>query len=361
VHLDRRRALLIAVPVVLVLAVVVVVVASPWSSDDAAPRAHRTTTTTTPTTKPDPTVPPGAVTAPLTGLALKNPVIALRPALAVKIDNVDTASDRTRPQAGIAAADIVFEEVVEGGITRLVAVFQSELSDRVGPVRSARTTDPALLAQLGRPLFAWSGGNSGVVAAVRASSLIDVGYDAVPPAYARDRDRRAPHNLFADVDALYAAAPADARAPNRIFAFRDAGEKLGANARKVRGVRLGFGGVASLDVTYEYDVKNDGWRRGQEGTTHEDEDGRVIAPRNVLILFTQYAPSPADPRSPEAQTVGSGDVWVFTKGRVIGGTWRREAADHGYILTDQSGDPIELTPGKTWVELPVSGSAELLT
>lgn len=359
--MDRKRILFVALPILAVVAIIAVVVAAPFSSDNKAPAAVvEKTTTSPPTTKPDPTVPAGVPTAPLTGLALENPLVGFRPALAVKIDNVDTGSDHSRPQAGIAAADVVFEEIVEGGITRLVAVIQSELPGRVGPIRSARTTDPAMLGQLGRPLIAWSGGNPGVVAAVHGSSLIDVGFDALPPAYPRDRSRRAPHNLFADVGALYRAAPPDAKPPNRIFTYHDPGEKLSPLARKVRGVRLDFGGVASLKVTYEYDRANDSWRRGQNGTTHQDENGAVIAPRNVVVLVTGYVPSPADARSPEAQTVGTGEAWVFTKGRVVGGTWRRDAVDQQLQLTDQQGTAIELTPGKTWIELPSSGMADLL-
>jgi hypothetical protein len=112
-----------------------------------------------------------------------------------------------------------------------------------------------------------------------------------------------------------------------------------------------------VQVTYEYDAKTDGWRRGQNGTLHQDEDGRPVAPRNVVILFTSYQPSPADPRSPEAQTVGTGEAWVFTKGHVVQGSWRRDAIEQPFRLTDAAGRGIDLTPGKTWVELPTPGAA----
>ena len=80
------------------------------------------------------------------------------------------------------------------------------------------------------------------------------------------------------------------------------------------------------------------------------------------MLFTAYVPSPADARSPEAQTVGTGEAWVFTKGKVVGGTWRRDAADQQLQLTDAArAPPIELTPGQTWIELPDPGGADLLT
>ena len=145
--MDRKRVLFVALPTRARWSP-----SSPWSwprrsalTTRHRPRSCRRRPPRPPTTKPDPTVPVGVPTAPLTGLALENPLVGFRPALAVKIDNVDTGSDHARPQAGIAAADVVFEEIVEGGITRLVAVIQSELPGRVGPIRSARTTDPAML------------------------------------------------------------------------------------------------------------------------------------------------------------------------------------------------------------------------
>ena len=105
--------------------------------------------------------------APLTGLVVAHPNKLLRPALAVKIDNLDTPGESALPQTGLNQADIVFEEVVEADITRLVAVFHSVGTDPVGPVRSARTTDVHLLPQLHRPLIAWSGGNGNVIGAIR--------------------------------------------------------------------------------------------------------------------------------------------------------------------------------------------------
>ena len=125
-----------------------------------------------------------------------------RAALAVKVDT----TAHGRPQVGLLAADVVFEEVVEGGLTRLLAVFHSADPDTVGPVRSARSTDLFLLAELGRPLFAWSGANPTFAAAVEAADLIDVGVAAVPDAYERSDERRAPYDLFAAPAELRAAA-----------------------------------------------------------------------------------------------------------------------------------------------------------
>ena len=98
-----------------------------------------------------------------------------RPALAVKIDNVT----RAHPQSGVNVADVVYEEIVEGGVTRLVALFQSSSADMVGPVRSARTSDPPLLAGFDHPLFAYSGANRGTRTELAESTITDVGYDTL--------------------------------------------------------------------------------------------------------------------------------------------------------------------------------------
>ena len=136
--------------------------------------------------------------APLTGLPI-DPAKASRPALVVKIDNFPTIA---RPQVGINQADVVFEEIVEG-ITRFAAVFQSEDADPVGPIRSARTSDINILAQLGRPLLAWSGGNPFVTRAIGNANIDNLTPDRYESAYFRTKDRaQAPQLLLEHVDAV---------------------------------------------------------------------------------------------------------------------------------------------------------------
>ena len=142
------------------------------------------------------TTPPPAV-APLTGLPQPDAARLARPALIVKIDNVQDA----RPQAGITKADVVFEEEVEGGLTRLAAVFQSADGDPVGPVRSTRTSDIDIVSLLNHPLYAFSGGNRRFVTEIDASGMVDVGYSARPGDYYTSRGA-APHNLYTRTSAL---------------------------------------------------------------------------------------------------------------------------------------------------------------
>ena len=272
-----------------------------------------------------------------------------RPALAVKIDNVSVA----RPQEGINQADVVYEELVEAGLTRLIAVFQTTGARSVGPIRSARTSDPILLEGFDRPLFAYSGANRGTRGAVAASELTDVGYDAASSLYWRSTSRRAPHNLFSATDRLWGKYPERDEIPTAPFAFRTVLDELHPSAEPVAGVFVDFG-HAEIDYAWN----GEGWERTHNGDAHSDSDGIRVAPPNVVIQFTTYGTSSADSRSPEAQTVGSGEAWVFTDGHVVRGRWERPDPSRPAALV-ADGRPIRLTPGRTWVALARAGTAEI--
>ena len=272
-----------------------------------------------------------------------------RPALAVKIDNVSVA----RPQEGINQADVVYEELVEAGLTRLIAVFQTTGARSVGPIRSARTSDPILLEGFDRPLFAYSGANRGTRGAVAASELTDVGYDAASSLYWRSTSRRAPHNLFSATDRLWGKYPERDEIPTSPFAFRTVLDGLHPSAEPVAGVFVDFG-----NAEIDYAWNGEGWERTHNGDAHSDSDGVRVAPPNVVIQFTTYRTSSADARSPEAQTVGSGEAWVFTDGHVVRGRWERPDQSRPAALV-ANGRPIRLTPGRTWVALARAGTAEI--
>ncbi len=272
-----------------------------------------------------------------------------RPALAIKIDNVSVA----RPQEGINQADVVYEELVEAGLTRLIAVFQTTGARSVGPIRSARTSDPGLLEGFDRPLFAYSGANRGTRGEVAASELTDVGYDAASSLYWRSTSRRAPHNLFSATDRLWGKYPERDEIPTAPFVFRTVLDGLHPSAEPVTGVFVDFG-HAEIDYAWN----GEGWERTHNGDAHSDSDGIRVAPPNVVIQFTTYGTSSADSRSPEAQTVGSGEAWVFTDGHVVRGRWERPDKSRPAALV-ADGRPIRLTPGPTWVALARAGTAEI--
>jgi hypothetical protein len=272
-----------------------------------------------------------------------------RPAVVVKIDN----SQRARPQFGVNSADVVYEELVEG-VSRFAAVFHSTDSDTVGPVRSARTTDIVLFNGWNRPVISCSGGNSGVRIALQRAAVIDANADANYGWYRRDQSRRAPHNLMTSTVKLRNGTKNAGGTPFALFSFGD--PLSNAGWRPATSASLAFG---YTQVQFVWDATAGLWRRrqGEKGVTdHVDSDGRQIAPANVVIMTVRYTKSAADPRSPEAETVGEGAVSVLTAGGVVEGRWRRLDQFGPTELLDANGAPIILAPGQTFVELSPSGS-----
>lgn len=353
----------------LALALVVLAAACATNVDDpeAAP-ASTTTSTTAAALGP---------TYPLTGLPSDDEARRTRPALVVKIDNNIGA----RPPVGINQADVVYEEEIEAGYTRFAAIFQSQDADPVGPIRSARISDIELLANLNRPLLAWSGANPVTASAIRNADLVDVGFDAETDEYQRADNRPAPSNLFATTTGLYAHA-GDARFAPALFQYRTgeaadattttttapADAAAGATATTAAaptgdGVPTAGGRVAfrSRDIAYVWDAGRAGWIRFQDGTPYADDQAQLVAPANVVFLYIEYLCCPTVPGTPEAQTVGEGDAAVFADGRFIDARWSRPTGADVWNLTDKAtGQPILLTPGRTWVELANPGTGSFV-
>jgi hypothetical protein len=312
---------------------------------------------TTTTAKPATTTTVAPPVAPLTGLPVTDADATARPALVVKIDNVEP---KARPQAGINAADVVFEERVEGSVTRLLAIFHSTDAAPVGPVRSARTSDLGVVGALHHPYFAWSGANDIFAARIRAAALTDVGYDKATSHYQRARDRKAPDNLMLLSTAELRKLPEDgATVPTPLFQYRPAGQ-VPQGLEPVTSVHVTYGtsaGAAPVDYTWN----GTGWARSQKGTPHVDADGLQVAPANVIIQFVRYASSGVNDQFgkpiPEAQLVGEGDAWVLTAGGLIPAHWSKPSLEATTTYTDASGQPVLLTPGRTWVALPEPGGA----
>lgn len=274
-----------------------------------------------------------------------------RAALVVKIDNVP----RARPQAGINDADIVYVELVEGGQTRYAAVFHSEEVGTVGPVRSMRTTDINLVRPLNKPLFANSGGNSRTTNAINASPLVNIGHaTSSGGAYYRNNSRPAPHNLFSSTAAMRRAGGTRGGVPPTMFTIRRPGTPNPNKTSAAKGVQVKY-----QNTTVSYTWNGSGWARSQDGRSTVDTAGVRTAPETVIVQFTPYGVSPADRNSPEANVIGKGRAWIFTEGKLIRGSWRKPNANAVPLYFDSEGTPLQLLPGRVWVELPTPGSATL--
>ncbi len=311
------------------------------TTERATTTTERATTTTERATTTTTTL-PEIIRQPLTGEPLESEdEIIDRAALVVKIDNAPVSR---REHSGLAVADVVFEEIVEGSITRFAAVFHSEGSTRVGPIRSGRTQDVDILTSFLEPLFAWSGGNPGVTRVINESQLISL--DQGAPGMFRGPGP-APHDLFNDTESLWGATPEDHPGPPPVqFDYLRPEEEFDGDP--VDGFELRLRGI---DVEWTWNEELGAFERSQEGGPHNDVIHGRITSTNVIVLVTDYQPSQVDARSPEAQTIGEGPLFVFSDGEVIGGTWKREFNGFPFEFMDTEGNPIPINPGNTWVEL----------
>lgn len=322
---------------------------APPSSPDATTIAPTTSPATT-TTEQTTTTIPGPL-MPLTGLRGTDAAVAARPALVAKIDNHPAA----RPQSGLIEADIVYEENVES-LTRFAAVLHSQDSDPVGPLRSGRSQDVELLKNLNNPIFLWSGGNPTVTKLINGSTMINASpfIGSIAGAFFRASDKGSPHNLYSRTPEIRSlTADKGAGTPVPIFTYRSPDAAVGGSDSI--GVKLSMDG--DTNVSWEWDAASGTYLRRHDQKRHNAPSGNQVNTNNVVVLFVQYKTSTFEARSPEAQTVGSGVAWVFTQGKLIIGTWNRADATAGWGLVDETGAPIDLTPGRTWVELTREGKA----
>lgn len=289
---------------------------------------------------------PKEAVTPLTGVTPAGDSLT-RPALEVKIDN----TARARPQTGVDVADVVYEEVVEGELTRLLAIFNSTLPDTVGPIRSVRATDPNIVWPLGG-VFAYSGGAQPSVELIRQAPVNAVDETGAGSAMFRERGggRVSELTLFGRPTELLAKGGQPVP-PNALFQYLGANEQ--SAGEPVASVRIGF--KPPDDPTYTYDAATRTWKRSYGLAPFTAANGQQVAPSNVIVQFTNYQGGAGSPTA-EGVTVGEGEAWVFTDGKVVRGRWVRPAKEQPAQYVDAAGKPIKLLPGKTWVALLPIGS-----
>ncbi len=308
--------------IALVIAVVLGVVV--WSSRDGTPALPAA---------PASTPVPAAKVSPLTG----EPGGAGTAVLAVKVDN----SPQGRPWTGVSDADVVYVEPVEGGVTRLLAVFASHLPPSVGPVRSFRESDIDLLAAYGRPALAFSGNAPELDRLVSSGPVVPVSPDQVAAAYRRGAGE-APHNLYGDPAALVGAARG-AAAPH------DVGFRFGPAPA---------GGTPAADVTetvgttaVALHAAGGRWTVAFGGSPTVTANGPATVVVQRVPVRTSAIHDVAGAPSPTAVTVGQGPVEVLRDGKRYPGTWSRPAPGSPTTFTGAGGKPLTFAPGPVWVLL----------
>lgn len=304
------------------------------SKNSSSTGTTTSTSTTTTTTAPIPV-------APLTGLPDPGGSALSRPALTVKIENTPQAL----PQWGVNQADDVYEEIVNGGITRLAAIFNSQAPPKIGPVRSVRPTDTQVVWPLGG-IFAFSGGAPYAITSIETAPVKLIDESSAGAAMFRDPNLQAPHNLFAIGSALF-AFKGTPTPPPALFSYRASGTK--AIGAPVKSFVVPFPSIYS--VTWTWDSATSSWDRTLFGQSDVTGTGQRESPQNVIVMYINYV-NGIGTESSYGDLQGTGTVMVFSGGREIVGTWSRGASKADIIqYHTASGATIRLTPGQTWVEL----------
>ena len=269
--------------------------------------------------------------------------------LVVKID--DTAS--ARPQIGIDRADIVYIEQVEGGLTRLAAVFSSEIPTLIGPIRSARISDIDILAQYGRVVFAYSGAQSKLLPVISAANLNDYGAQRQSPTiYTRDESRTAPTDMVLRADLLLEKVRSDGR---EIATSRSVGWSFGD---------LPNGGTAITEAKVNwpaasYEVKwsteEERWLIFNNGVPNMSASGIQHGPTTLLIQLVEIVASEYGDKlggvTPLSKTVGSGTGFVLRDGKYFPATWSRPDELSGTTWRALDGSELPFARGQVWIAL----------
>ncbi|ROR96086.1 hypothetical protein EDD28_0660 [Salana multivorans] len=297
--------------------------------------------------------PEAAPVWPLTGLPGD---VVERPVLAVKVETTRPA----RPQAGINVADVLWEEMIEGGETRLLAMFHSSLPEQVGPIRSVRPMDGGIVGPTGG-LLAFSGGQPQFIQQVIDDGVqVTIGDQGGPGMYRVDF-RRTPYNLYGNPAEMITVADGNRNlTPPAPFTFAatPAAATAAANGTEATEIVAKFPAQKS---SWNWDGSR--WLRSMSDAPHTVDTGEQIAADNVVVLRVNIrdtgAKDPIGTAVYETIMVDSGEALVATGGRTVSGTWSKAGISDPIVLTGADGQVITLAPGQTFIELLPYDSSSL--
>jgi hypothetical protein len=269
--------------------------------------------------------------------------------LVVKIDDTTAA----RPQIGIDRADVVYIEQVEGGLTRLAAIFSSEIPTRIGPIRSARISDIEILAQYGRVVFAYSGAQSKLLPVIAAANLNDYGAQRQSPTiYTRDESRTSPTDMVLRADLLLEKVRSDGR---QIAQSRSIGWSFGdvpSGGTAITGAKLSWP-ATSYDL--KWSAEEERWMISNNGVANLSASGLQHGPTTFLIQMVEILPSEYGDKfggvTPYSKTIGTGTGFVLRDGKYFPATWSRPDELAGTTWRALDGSEIPFARGQVWIAL----------
>ncbi len=322
-----------------------VVLAALIGGCSSAPPSSPPTSSSSPTTSasPSPTPTPSPSTPTYPGLSGG-------PVLAVKIDNTSAA----RPRIGISKADVVYVEPVEAGLTRLLAIFSSTMPPEVGPVRSARESDAALLGNYGKVAFAYSGATGYTQDAINSGPQVNMSNDQSGQGFRRDGRRVGPYNLIGNTATLLARAGGSVPPGDVGFHF---GPAI-AGGRPATSVSTAY---QAARVSLTWDAARRQYLLTTDGRADVDASGGQVGAATVIVqTVPMHATDNRDINgvaTPALSVIGHGAVTVLRDGLAFEGTWSRADAASPTVFSTATGAPILLSGTPIWVLLVPQGQA----
>ena len=271
------------------------------------------------------------------------------PVLAVKIDDTNAA----HPQIGLDDADVVYIEQVEGGLTRLAAIFSSVIPERVGPVRSARISDIDILSQYGRVAFAYSGAQRKLLPVIDAANLQNLGAQAQPPSiYTTDPNRVPPFAMVLRADLLMAKV---LEKSYQISTANNVGWNFGEAPEGGKPTQSVIMHWPAARYSAKWSEVESRWLLSHNSKSNVAESGIVLGPTTLVIQIVSITDSEYQDKiggvTPYSQTVGSGRGYVLRDGRSYSALWNRASEGEGTTWTLKDGSEIKFAPGQIWVAL----------
>lgn len=306
------------------------------------PKPVTTVATITPVKQSPPK--PTTVASTLSGLQV-SPEVNKRPVIGVMIEN----SKEARPQSGLSQAGVVFEAIAEGGITRLLALYQDQQPTNIGPIRSAR---PYYVqwSESFKAAYVHVGGSNEALQDIKNLGVQDINQFYNGSSFRREASRSSPHNVYSSLPTLTELALKKGYSSS----FTGFERKAAAPAKQATASTIDLAISSSLyNVRYTYDAVANTYGRAVGGTDHIDNNtGKRLSPNVVIAMIVPVAAGGKTAQGgsySNYNTLGSGTAYIFQDGAVTIGNWNKAATAAPLTFTDGSGAVIKLNPGQAWI------------
>jgi len=279
----------------------------------------------------------------LTGLPGTNQRI-----IAAKVDDTRAA----HPQVGVESADVVYIEQVEGGLTRLIAIYSSFYPVKIGPIRSARISDIDILAEYGRVGFIFSGAQQKMYPVIDSANLANLGAQRNPPSvYVRDPLRNAPTNLFVYPEKLLEVDP---NAQN-VEVVREPGWSFGANPGTGTPIKSATVKWPGATYTVNWSSEEDRWLIDFNGQPNLNPEGFQLGSPTFVIQMVEITASEFGDRyggvTPKHHVIGEGRGFLLRDGQAIDVRWSRPTSESPTKWSLPDGSDAHFEPGQIWFAL----------